>query len=88
MRKITARPTSKISRRAHAKNSRYTLSFTAAERRRIDQAAKICGWEIDERHASATFARILLLGDVAEILRASKPTQGDLLRQRLHSLLH
>jgi hypothetical protein len=90
MRKTTARPTSKTSRRAHAKTSRtiFTLSFTAAERQRIDRAAKICGWTIDEKHESASFARQLLLPAVAEILRASRPSQGDVLRQRLHFLLH
>jgi hypothetical protein len=85
MRKTTERPMPKTSRRAR---TIYTLSFTAAERRRIDQAAKICGWTIDEKNESASFARQLLLPVVAEILRASRPTRGDVLRQRLHSLLH
>ena len=62
-----------------------TLSFTAAERRRIDHAAEICDWKSDE---SALFARQLLLRNVAEILRPGKPPQpGTLLRIRLRFLM-
>jgi hypothetical protein len=63
----------------------FTLSFTEAERRRIDRAASIYDWKSDE---SALFARQLLLGNVAEILRPRKPSQpGTLMRSRLRSLL-
>ena len=61
-----------------------TLSFTAAERCRIDRAAKLCGWKSDE---TASFARVQLLGNVAAILSSTKPPQpGTLLRSRLRSL--
>jgi hypothetical protein len=47
-----------------------TVPFTRAELSRIQQAAKICGW----RPGDANFARNILLGSVAEILRSNEPT--------------
>jgi hypothetical protein len=49
-----------------------TLGFTATERRRIEKAGRICGWETGE---IASFARVLLLRTVGEILRG-KPRKA------------
>jgi len=46
-----------------------TLSFTRTEHSRIQRAAKICGWP----RGDANFARNLMLGSVAGILRSDGP---------------
>ena len=62
-----------------------TLSFTKVEKARIEKAAKVCGWRDGE---SAIFARALLLRNVEAVLRGNKPPRpGDLLRERLRSLM-
>jgi hypothetical protein len=62
-----------------------TLSFTEAEKKRIERAAKVCGWETVQ---SAIFARQCLLRSVSAILKGDrKPRPGDLLRQRLRFLM-
>jgi len=64
-----------------------TLSFTEAEKARIERAMKRCdGWA---RGESATFARTLLLRSVEQILHSVKPRKlrpGDRLRARLRYL--
>jgi hypothetical protein len=51
---------------------RYTLSFTPAEKSRIERAAKICRWKASD---SALFARQSLLRNVAHILRSTPHEQ-------------
>jgi len=46
-----------------------TVQFTLAEVRRIEKAAKICGWKAGE---GARCARLLVLRDVAAILRSAR----------------
>jgi hypothetical protein len=64
-----------------------TLSFTEAEKARIEKAMKRCdGWQKDE---SAIFARTLVLRSVANILETVPPRKlrpGDRLRARLECL--
>jgi hypothetical protein len=50
-----------------------TLSFTRAEHSRIQKAAKICGF----RPGDANFARNLVLGGVAGILRSGSENEPD-----------
>jgi hypothetical protein len=45
-----------------------TIAFTSAEKRRIEMAAKDCGWQPGE---GAAFGRQLLLKNVASILRSA-----------------
>jgi hypothetical protein len=45
-----------------------TIQFTMAEKRRIEKAAKICGWQTGE---GAAFGSQLLLRNVASILRSA-----------------
>lgn len=67
--------------------ARYrTVSFTEAEKARIEKAAKICGWP---NSGSATFARLFLLRSVAAILKGDREsrTPGARLLQRLRYFL-
>jgi hypothetical protein len=56
----------------------HTVSFTTAERRKIDAASRICGWGTGEGPA---FAKQLLMTDVQAILHRETP--GERLRRRL-----
>jgi hypothetical protein len=47
-----------------------TMRFTAAEVRRIQRAAKVCGWQSGE---SGSFAHNLLLRNVKAILTERRP---------------
>ena len=49
----------------------WTIDFTSAEKRRIEMAAKECGWQPGE---GAAFGHRLLLKNVASILRPT-PTK-------------
>ena len=72
-----------ITRRAHVtrrefdlrflKPSFRTVRFTLAEVRRIEKAAKICGWRAGE---GAGCARLLVLRNVAAILRSARRSIG------------
>jgi hypothetical protein len=53
----------------------WTIDFTSAEKRRIEMAAKECGWQPGE---GAAFGRQLLLKNVASILRGAQLRQLQL----------
>lgn len=59
----------------------HTVAFTTAERRKIEAAAKACGWAMGE---SALFARHVLLKNVQPILH--RESSGEQLRRRLATL--
>ena len=48
-----------------------TLSFTPAEVRRIEKAARICDWKSGE---SASFSRAVLLRNITAILKGARET--------------
>jgi|GEM_PF-4661352 len=50
-----------------------TLNFTASEKRRIDRAAKACGWP---RGESAVCARQLLMNWADAVLHAGPPSKA------------
>jgi hypothetical protein len=56
-----------------------TITFTGAEKRRIEKAAKICGWQTGE---GAAFGRQLLLRNVASILASAKARRAKAAERR------
>jgi hypothetical protein len=57
-----------------------TITFTGAEKRRIEMAAKICGWQAGE---GAGFGRQLLLRNVASILASAKARRAKAARAKM-----